>query len=120
MCLRNCDLVGMAGFAPTVNTRGCIYTYDKGIVLRSTYYVFDLYVHYLGDIVLNTWEKNAGLQSEERGWRSAEDYNDIGRNHIGIREKNWAALRTGFVIMYLFLQRYFVKGAVDSAVKGKQ
>ena len=23
---RNCDIVGMANFAPVVNTRGCIYT----------------------------------------------------------------------------------------------
>lgn len=36
---RNCDIVGMANFAPVINTRGCIYTYQKGIVLRSTYYV---------------------------------------------------------------------------------
>ena len=57
MCNRNCDIVGMAAFAPVVNTRGCIFTYEGGIVKRSTYYVFDLYVNYLGDIVLDTWEK---------------------------------------------------------------
>ena len=39
---------GMANFALIVNTRGCIYTYPDGIVLRSTYHVFDLYVNYLG------------------------------------------------------------------------
>ena len=50
---RNCDLVGMANFAPIVNTRGCIFTYDQGIVLRSTYHVFELYVNYLGDEVLD-------------------------------------------------------------------
>lgn len=54
-CNRNCDIVGMANFAPIVNTRGCIYTYSEGIVLRSTYYVFDLYVNYLGDVVLDSW-----------------------------------------------------------------
>ena len=54
---RNCDIVGMANFAPVVNTRGCIYTCPEGIVLRSTYHVFDLYVNYLGDIVLDTWSK---------------------------------------------------------------
>lgn len=54
-CNRNCDIVGMANFAPIVNTRGCIYTYEKGIVLRTTYHVFDLYVNYLGDIVLDSW-----------------------------------------------------------------
>lgn len=58
MCNRNCDIVGMANFAPIVNTRGCIFTYEKGIVLRSTYYVFDLYVNYLGDIVLDSWDED--------------------------------------------------------------
>lgn len=52
---RNCDIVGMANFAPIVNTRGCIYTYKEGIVLRSTYHVFDLYVNYMGDVVLDSW-----------------------------------------------------------------
>ncbi len=58
MCLRNCDIVGMANFAPVVNTRGCIYTYDKGIVLRSTYYVFDMYTNLLGDVVLDAWTQD--------------------------------------------------------------
>lgn len=52
---RNCDIVGMANFAPIVNTRGCIFTHKDGIVLRSTYHVFDLYVNYLGDVVLDSW-----------------------------------------------------------------
>lgn len=52
---RNCDIVGMANFAPIVNTRGCIYTHPDGIVLRTTYHVFDLYVNYLGDTVLDCW-----------------------------------------------------------------
>lgn len=56
---RNCDIVGMANFAPIVNTRGCIYTWKEGIVLRSTYHVFDLYVNYLGDVVLDTWSEEA-------------------------------------------------------------
>ncbi len=55
---RNCDIVGMANFAPILNTRGCIYSYDKGIVLRSTYHVFDLYVNYLGDTVVDIWSDN--------------------------------------------------------------
>ena len=50
---RNGDLVGMANFSPAVNTRGCIYTYPGGIVLRSTYFVFRLYTGYLGDTVLD-------------------------------------------------------------------
>ncbi len=49
---RNCDIVGMANFAPAVNTRGCIYTHEGGLVLRSTYHVFDLYANHLrGDVV---------------------------------------------------------------------
>lgn len=55
---RNCDIVGMANYAPILNTRGCIYSYDKGIVLRSTYHVFDLYVNYLGDTVIDLWSEN--------------------------------------------------------------
>ena len=54
---RNCDIVGMANFAPILNTRGCIYSNDSGIVLRSTYYVFELYVNYMGDVVIDTWEE---------------------------------------------------------------
>lgn len=53
---RNCDIVRMANFAPIVNTRGCIYTHREGIVLRSTYHVFDLYVNYLGDTIVDCWQ----------------------------------------------------------------
>ena len=56
---RHCDIVGMANFAPILNTRGCIYSHDKGIVLRSTYHVFDLYVNHLGDNVVDLWPQNA-------------------------------------------------------------
>ena len=56
---RHCDIVGMANFAPILNTRGCIYSYDKGIVLRSTYHVFDLYVNHLGDTVVDLWPQSA-------------------------------------------------------------
>ena len=56
---RNCDIVGMANFAPVLNTRGCIYSDSEGIVLRSTYHVFDLYVNELGDTVVDLWEKDA-------------------------------------------------------------
>lgn len=52
---RNCDIVGMANFAPILNTRGCIYSDKGGIVLRSTYHVFDLYVNYMGDTVVDLW-----------------------------------------------------------------
>ncbi|MBQ6382185.1 MAG: alpha-N-arabinofuranosidase [Clostridia bacterium] len=55
---RNSDIVGMACFAPVVNTRGCIFTHRDGIVLRSTYHVFDLYVNYLGDEIPDSQAEN--------------------------------------------------------------
>ena len=48
----------MANFAPIVNTRGCIYTHEKGIVLRGTYYVFLMYVQYMGNKVIDLWNKD--------------------------------------------------------------
>ncbi len=59
MVNRNCDIVGMANYAPIVNTRGCIFTHSSGIVLRTTYHVFDLYVNYLGDKILDCWTEQA-------------------------------------------------------------
>ena len=50
MCIRNSDIVGMANFSPVVNTRGMIYTCPEGIVLRSTYHVFDAYGSGLADV----------------------------------------------------------------------
>jgi alpha-L-arabinofuranosidase len=44
-CLRHVDIVGMANFAPVVNSRGAIFTHKDGIVLRPTYHVFDLYAN---------------------------------------------------------------------------
>lgn len=65
MCNRNCNVVGMAAFAPIVNTRGCIFTYKEGIVLRSTYHVFDLYVNYLGDVLLDSWAEECPVKMME-------------------------------------------------------
>ncbi len=57
-CLRNCDLVKMACFSPVVNTRGAIFTYEDGIVLRPQYFVFELYSNLLKDTVLDIWKEN--------------------------------------------------------------
>lgn len=54
--LRNADIVGMANFAPVVNTRGAIFTHPDGIVLRTTYHVFDMYVNRMGDEVVDLWD----------------------------------------------------------------
>ncbi len=58
MCLRNCDIVGMANYAPVVNTRGLIFTHPEGIVLRTAYHVFDLFVNYMGDTVVDTFAED--------------------------------------------------------------
>ena len=57
-CLRNCDLVQMACFSPIVNTRGAIFTYEDGIVLRPQYFVFDLYANLLKKDVLDVWTED--------------------------------------------------------------
>lgn len=57
--LRNADIVGMANFAPIVNTRGALYVHKDGIVKRTTYHVFDLYVNQMGDTVLDGWATDA-------------------------------------------------------------
>ncbi len=54
--LRHADSVKMANYAPAVNTRGLIYTHNDGIVLRSTYHVFDLFVNRMGAKVIDLWD----------------------------------------------------------------
>lgn len=54
-CIRNCDVVKMANFAPMVNTCGPLFTYDGGIVKRTTYYVFELLTHHMGDVAVDLW-----------------------------------------------------------------
>jgi alpha-N-arabinofuranosidase len=51
----------MANYAPVVNTRGCVFTHRDGLVLRSTYHVFDLYVNELGDTVLDAFAEAVPL-----------------------------------------------------------
>ena len=65
MCNRRCNLVGMANFAPIVNTRGCIFTWKDGIVLRSTYHVFDLYKDHQDATLLGTFTQEGQAGSGE-------------------------------------------------------
>jgi alpha-L-arabinofuranosidase len=51
-CLRNAKDVEIACFSPVVNARGAIYVYPKGIVKRTTYHVFDMYVNQLEKYVM--------------------------------------------------------------------
>ncbi len=62
-CLRNCDIVGMACFSPVVNTRGAIFTHEKGLVLRPQYFVFELYANLLKETVLATWQEDVPTAS---------------------------------------------------------
>ena len=59
MCIRNSSFVGMANFSPAVNTRGMIYTHKNGIVLRSTYYVFQLY-NRMQNYYVDSWTPEGG------------------------------------------------------------
>lgn len=63
--LRNADIIGMANFAPVINTRGAIFTHPDGIVLRTTYHVFDLYVNKMGDRVIDLWAEDGDRYTPE-------------------------------------------------------
>lgn len=82
MCIRNSDIVGMANFSPTVNTRGLIYTCEEGVVLRSTYHVFELYVNELGSQLIDSWNL------EECGLLEVMDSN---YNSVQVPEIDYAA-----------------------------
>jgi alpha-N-arabinofuranosidase len=76
-CHKHSDIVGMANFAPTVNTRGAIYTHQEGIVLRSSYFVFELYVRHLGDIIVDSWlSENSVFDVEKSGKTTSVPYVD--------------------------------------------
>jgi alpha-L-arabinofuranosidase len=51
-CLRHAEDVQIACFAPVVNARGLLYVHPGGIVKRTTYHVFDMYVNRLEEYVL--------------------------------------------------------------------
>ena len=89
---RNCDIVGMANYAPAVNTRGCIFTHSEGIVLRTTYHVFDLYTNYMGDIVLNTWYEDMPSIDVE-----SKDHRQISLPALDILATKWSD-RSGIAV----------------------
>jgi alpha-N-arabinofuranosidase len=62
-CIRNCDIVGMANFAPVVNTTGAIFTHENGIVKRSTYYVFELMTRHMGESAIGTWIEDVPVEA---------------------------------------------------------
>lgn len=67
MCNRHCNSIKMANFAPVVNTRGAIFTHPDGIVKRSTYHVFDLFVNQMGDTVIDLWSEQPEVYETDSG-----------------------------------------------------
>ncbi|HUI71864.1 MAG TPA: alpha-L-arabinofuranosidase C-terminal domain-containing protein [Spirochaetia bacterium] len=61
-CLRNCDAVEMACMAPLVNARGPLFTYDSGIVRRTTYHVLWMYANLLERNVVSTFTESDSLR----------------------------------------------------------
>ena len=57
-CMRHGDMVTMANFSPTVCGRGLIGVNDEGIVLRPTYFVFDLLRNKLGTHLVDSYIVN--------------------------------------------------------------
>lgn len=87
-CHKHSDVVGMANFAPTVNTRGAIFTHQDGIVLRSSYYVFELYIRHLGDIVVDSWlSENSTFDVEMAGKTTSVPHVDaVATKRTGIED----------------------------------
>ena len=61
---RNCDIVAMANYSPSVNIRGAIYTYPEGIVLRPQYHVLKLYSQLGGNIAFDVKVTSDGFDVE--------------------------------------------------------
>jgi alpha-L-arabinofuranosidase len=79
-CLRHCTTVGMANFSPVVNTRGAIFTHGDGLVLRSTYHVFDLYANHTGPEVLDVWVDSPFFMVDEQdAFRARDWYEPVAR-----------------------------------------
>lgn len=60
--LRNSDLVDIACFAPVVNTTGLVFVHPEGVLTRTTYHVFDLYVNELLPFRLSVGQTGEVLQ----------------------------------------------------------
>lgn len=65
-CLRHSDIVDIACFSPIVNTRGAIFVHPEGILKRTTYHVFDMYVNLLEDYMVPTTLQTASLKHADK------------------------------------------------------
>lgn len=54
-CLKQCDIVKMANFAPAVNTRGVLYVHPDGLVKRTTYHVFEMFTQSMREMVVDAY-----------------------------------------------------------------
>jgi alpha-N-arabinofuranosidase len=63
-CIRHGDRVRMANFAPAVNARGPLFVHEDGIVKRSTYHVFEMYVWLLQTHTLPALARTRGLDAD--------------------------------------------------------
>ena len=53
-CMRHADIVDIACFSPIVNTTGALFVHPEGVLKRTTYHVFDMYVNMLEEYVVPT------------------------------------------------------------------
>jgi len=74
-CLRHSDAVGMTNFSPVVNTRGMIFTHKDGIVLRPSYFVYELYTNRMLEIAVDAHlEQDAGYTTLSAGREPKETW----------------------------------------------
>ena len=52
--IRNCGIVEMANYSVFVNINGAVQTNKQGVVLRPQYYVFKLYTHHMGGVLVDS------------------------------------------------------------------
>jgi len=64
-CLRHADDVEIACFSPIVNTRGALFVHKDGVLKRSTFYVFQMYVNLLEEYVLPISTESDSLNDGE-------------------------------------------------------
>ena len=67
----------MANFSPIVNVRGAIYADERGVVLRPTYHVFDLYANHTGDVALRTTVESPAYDVTVPWWRGNLQFRDV-------------------------------------------
>ena len=61
LCMRHGDMVTLANFSPTVCGRGLIGVSDTGLVLRPTYFVFDLLRNRMGTHLVDSYAQDMAM-----------------------------------------------------------